>query len=64
MDVEGSPHIPSPDLPNILPLSDSITRAYFSQVTKELQGVTNVYLMATSASVGDPRLLRQIAPDD
>jgi hypothetical protein len=47
-------------LPNVLLLGDSITRNYFPEVTRQLDGVANVYLMATSASVGDPRLLRQM----
>jgi hypothetical protein len=58
---EVRPPRPDAALPNILLLGDSITRNYFSQVTKDLAGVANVYLMATSASVGDPRLPHQIA---
>lgn len=54
------PH-PDPKLPNVLLLEDSISRAYFPKVTKDLAGVANLYLMASSTSVGDPRLLRQIA---
>ncbi len=55
--------LPHPDakLPNVLLLGDSITRAYFPQVTKDLAYVANVYLMASSTSVGDPRLPKQIA---
>lgn len=54
---------PSPDqrLPNVLLLGDSITRNYFPQVVKDLDGVANVYLMSSSTSVGDPRLPQQIA---
>src|ERR1700738_1828414 len=48
-------------LPNVLLLGDSITRNYFPQVTKDLAGIANVYLMASSTSVGDPRLPNQIA---
>lgn len=48
-------------LPNVLLLGDSITRNYFPRVTSDLAGIANVYLMASSASVGDPRLPRQIA---
>ncbi len=48
-------------LPNILLLGDSITRSYSPQVTKDLAGVANVYLLSSSTSVGDPRLPRQIA---
>jgi hypothetical protein len=46
-------------LPNVLLLGDSITRAYFPEVKKELDGVANVYLMSSSISLGDPRLGRQ-----
>jgi len=53
------PH-PNPQLPNVLLLGDSISRNYFPQVTKDLIGVANVYLMASSTSVGDPRLPHQI----
>lgn len=48
-------------LPNVLLLGDSITRNYFPEVTKDLAGVANVYLMSSSTSVGDPRLPKQIA---
>jgi len=50
-----------PKLPNILLLGDSITRAYYPAVARRLTGKANVYLMATSASIGDPRLASQIA---
>jgi lysophospholipase L1-like esterase len=52
---------PDPALPNVLLMGDSITRAYFPAVTQHLAGVANVYLLATSASVGDPRLPNQLA---
>jgi hypothetical protein len=58
---EVRPTHPDPQLPNVLLLGDSISRAYFPQVTKDLTGVANVYLMASSTSVGDPRLPHQIA---
>jgi hypothetical protein len=53
---------PHPDvrLPNVLLLGDSITRNYFPDVTKDLDGVANVYLLASSTCVGDPRLPNQI----
>jgi lysophospholipase L1-like esterase len=54
------PH-PDPKLPNVLLLGDSITRNYFPEVTSDLAGVANVYLMASSTSVGDPRLGQQMA---
>jgi hypothetical protein len=48
-------------LPNVLLVGDSITRNYYPEVQRKLAGVANVYLFATSASVGDPRLSRQLA---
>jgi GDSL-like Lipase/Acylhydrolase family len=48
-------------LPNVLLLGDSITRNYYPVVVRRLVGKANVYLMATSASVGDPRLPTQIS---
>jgi hypothetical protein len=57
---EVRPPHPDPKLPNVLLLGDSITRNYFPQVTKDLAGVANIYLMAASTSVGDPRLRGQI----
>ena len=53
------PHL-DPKLPNVLLLGDSLSRNYFPQVTKDLTGVANVYLMASSTSVGDPRLPGEI----
>jgi hypothetical protein len=47
-------------LPNVLLVGDSITRNYYPEVQRQLSHVANVYLMATSASVGDPRLLSQL----
>ena len=58
---EVRPLHPDAKLPNVLLLGDSITRAYFPQVTKDLDGTANVYLMSSSISVGDPRLPNQIA---
>ena len=58
---EVRPPRPDAQLPNVLLLGDSISRNYFPQVTKDLDGVANVYLMSSSTSVGDPRLMRQIA---
>lgn len=58
---EVRPPHPDPNLPNVLLLGDSITRNYFSKVTKDLAGTANVYLMASSISVGDPRLAHQIS---
>jgi hypothetical protein len=58
---EVRPPHPDVKLPNVLLLGDSISRNYFPQVTKDLDGVANVYLMASSTSVGDPRLPLQIS---
>lgn len=57
---EVRPPHPDPKLPNVLLLGDSLSRNYFPQITKDLAGVANVYLMASSTSVGDPRLPQQI----
>lgn len=57
---EVRPPHPDTKLPNVLLIGDSLSRNYFPQVTKDLAGVANVYLMASSTSVGDPRLPRQI----
>jgi hypothetical protein len=58
---EVRPPHPDGNLPNVLLLGDSISRNYFGEVEEKLAGVANVYLMASSISVGDPRLERQIA---
>lgn len=58
---EVRPPHPDPALPNVLLLGDSISRNYFPYVTQDLSGVANVYLMASSTSVGDPRIEHQIA---
>ena len=50
-----------PKLPNVLLVGDSITRNYYPEVQRQLNHAANVYLMATSASVGDPRLPHQLA---
>jgi hypothetical protein len=57
---EVRPEHPDPALPNVLLLGDSISRNYYPQVAKDLSGTANVYLLALSTSVGDPRLSRQI----
>lgn len=49
-----------PSLPNVLLEGDSISRNYFSEVTHDLKGIANVYLMASSISVGDPRLSEEL----
>jgi lysophospholipase L1-like esterase len=57
---EVRPPHPDHKLPNVLLLGDSLARNYFPEVTKDLAGTANVYLMASSISVGDPRLPREI----
>jgi hypothetical protein len=57
---EVRPSHPDPKLPNVLLLGDSITRNYYPGVMHSLDGQANVYLFATSASVGDPRLPNEI----
>jgi len=54
------PDQPDPRLPNVLLEGDSITRNYYEPVQALLKGKANVYLFATSLSVGDPRLAGQI----
>jgi hypothetical protein len=54
------PDAPIAGLPNVLLVGDSITRAYYPAVAKDLAGVANVYLFATSAGSGDPRLAPQL----
>jgi hypothetical protein len=51
---------PDSALPNVLLAGDSIARAFFPAVSTLLAGKANVYLFATSASAGDPRLLKQL----
>jgi lysophospholipase L1-like esterase len=50
-----------PKLPNVLLVGDSITRNYYPAVAQKLARSANVYLLATSASLGDPRLPKQLA---
>jgi hypothetical protein len=57
---EVRPPHPDPKLPSVLLLGDSLSRNYFPEVTKDLVGKANVYLMASSTSVADPRLPREI----
>jgi hypothetical protein len=57
---EVRPSHVDPKLPNVLLVGDSITRNYFPEVQRQLANVANIYLFATSASVGDPRLARQL----
>jgi hypothetical protein len=54
------PETPNPSLPCVLLEGDSITRGYYPAVQDQLKGIANVYLFATSASSGDPRLPGQL----
>lgn len=54
------PVTPQPGLPNVLLVGDSITRGYYPAVSKDLSGVANVYLFASSICSGDPRLPEQL----
>jgi lysophospholipase L1-like esterase len=54
------PETAVPGLPNVLLVGDSITRGYYPATVKQLSGVANVYLFATSASSGDARLPLQL----
>jgi len=54
------PVAPQPNLPNVLLVGDSITRGYYPAVEKDLDGVANVYLFASSTCSGDPRLPGQL----
>lgn len=49
------------DLPRVLLIGDSITRAYGQQVEANLKGKAYVGRMATSKSLGDPALLEEVA---
>jgi GDSL-like Lipase/Acylhydrolase family len=57
---EVRPAHPNAALPNVLLIGDSITRNYFPEVARRLGEKANVYLLATSACVGDSRLPHQI----
>jgi hypothetical protein len=58
---EVRPPHPDPKLPNVLLIGDSITRNYYPEVQRQLFSAANVYLFASSACVGDPRLLSQLS---
>lgn len=49
------------DLPRVLLVGDSITRAYYPAVEKLLQGKAYCARFATSKAVGDPALAAQLA---
>jgi len=49
------------DRPHVLLIGDSITRAYYSAVEKDLGNRVYVGRLATSKSLGDPALLDEVA---
>lgn len=55
------PNIGKKDLPQVLLIGDSITEAYYKDVSADLQGKAYVGYFTSSLSVGDPMLPRQIA---
>ena len=57
---EVRPSHVDPKLPNVLLVGDSITRNYFPEAQHQLSDAANVYLFASSTSVGDPRLSHQL----
>ncbi len=52
---------PDLTLPRVLLIGDSIANSYHQAVVRELKGIANVDLMATSKAIDDPALLREIA---
>jgi GDSL-like Lipase/Acylhydrolase family len=55
------PNVDKKDLPQVLLLGDSITQAYYEDVSADLKGKSYVGYLTSSLSVGDPMLPRQIA---
>ena len=53
-------HANETNLPRVLLIGDSITRAYYPEVEKRLAGKAYVARLASSAFVSDPALLKQI----
>lgn len=54
-------HANETNLPRVLLIGDSITRAYYPEVEKHLAGKAYVARLATSRFIGDPVLLQEIA---
>jgi lysophospholipase L1-like esterase len=54
-------HANETNLPRVLLLGDSITRAYYPRVEKQLAGKAYVGRLATSRFISDPVLLQEIA---
>ncbi len=55
------PHSNDRDLPRVLLIGDSITRAYYPEVENALRGKAYVGRLSTSKSLGDPALLDEVA---
>jgi lysophospholipase L1-like esterase len=53
-------HANETNLPRVLLIGDSITRAYYPEVEKHLEGKAYVGRLASSAFISDPALLKQI----
>src|ERR1700744_4696820 len=53
-------HADETNLPLVLLIGDSITRAYYPEVEKQLAGKAYVGRLASSAFISDPALLEQI----
>src|SRR5271154_6991411 len=54
-------HADETNLPRVLLIGDSITRAYYPEVEKHLAGKAYVARLATSRFISDPVLLQEIA---
>lgn len=54
-------HANETNLPRVLLIGDSITRAYYPEVEKHLEGKAYVGQLASSAFISDPALKQQIA---
>src|ERR1700689_5014016 len=54
-------HANETNLPRVLLIGDSITRAYYPEVEKHLAGKAYVARLATSRFISDPVLLQEIA---
>lgn len=54
------PNMRQSDLPRVLLIGDSITRAYYKDVEQNLKGKAYCARLATSAAIGDPALLLQV----
>jgi len=54
-------HANETNLPRVLLIGDSITRAYYPEVEKNLAGKAYVGRLASSAFISDPILLKEVA---